>query len=190
VETNKKIWKFACALLAIVIVNTSAAWAYWPQSSANVALNNNGVKALNAKNYDLAIQYFAQAVHNSPNYKLAKDNLALSYNERGSKNKNNAKAAIKDFHAALYLNPGSSITKTNLDGVINSMKMDPKSFNDRIKLAESAEAEQDFMGAAVEYLAARAIKDDPSVHDKLSAIYKSLGRDQDAELEAAKATSK
>jgi tetratricopeptide (TPR) repeat protein len=183
----KGIWKFGCVFLAAVLVSMTSSLAYWPQSSANVALNNNGVKALNSKNYDLAIQYFAQALQNSPNYKLAKDNLVISYNERGLKNKNNAKSALKDFHAALYLNPGSSTTKTNLEGIVKSMKMDPKSFDDRVSLAKTAEAEQDFVGAAVEYTEALKIKDDPSVHEQLSAVYKSLGRDSEAESEAQKA---
>jgi len=80
------------------------------ENSQVIEINNEGVKALNAGNIQLALQKFAQALKVDPNYQLARDNLAIAHNNYGLQLQNNPKAAIKEFHQALYLNPVQSIT--------------------------------------------------------------------------------
>jgi tetratricopeptide (TPR) repeat protein len=188
-KSTKGICRFSCVLLAFAIGSVTSVWA---QSSETIGLNNDGVKALNSKNYELAIQLFEKALQNSPDYGLAKANLAITYNMLGSsKEKYNPKTALKDFHTSLFIDPSNSFTRTKLDELIrSSLKMDPRSFDSRLSLAKTAEEEHDFIGAAVEYQEALGIKEDASVHAKLSAIYKSLNKTDEAEAEARRAVSK
>lgn len=142
-----------------------------------VNLNNEGVRALEMKNYPLAFQKLEAAVKQDPNYKKAASNLGIAYNNYGlglAQNKQFSEA-IKYFHKAFYLDPTNQITKKNLGIVIQNMNRDPNNFQDRVDLGDDARKQArtptDWYGPIVEYQAALMIKDDPSVREKLGDVY-------------------
>ena len=141
-------------------------------STQVVELNNEGVKALNAGNFQLAITKFEQALKLDPSYQLAKENLAIAYNNYGLQLQNNPKEAIKQFHKALYLNPNNATTLQNLEGIITLMRKNPKSFKDRVELADQARLAGDFQGAIIEYKEALRLKDDANIHMKLGDVFR------------------
>ncbi|HEY9678501.1 MAG TPA: tetratricopeptide repeat protein [Drouetiella sp.] len=144
----------------------------YADSSAVINLNNDGVKALNTSNFQLAITKFEAALKLDPNYKLARDNLAIAHNNYGLQLRNDPPAALKQFHQALYLNQSNSTTMQNVDGIIRMMGLDPRNFNDRVKLGDQARLAADFVGAIIEYSAACKLKDDPKIHIKLGDVYR------------------
>jgi len=145
-----------------------------------ISLNNDGVKALNAGNYQLAIQKFEEALKSDPNYTLARDNLAIAHNNYGLQLRNNPKEALKQFHKALYLNRSNPTTLQNVEGIIRMLGKNPRSFADRVELGDQARLSGDFIGAIIEYEAACQIKDDPKIHVKLGDVYRVRGEDDKA----------
>lgn len=141
-------------------------------SSQVVGLNNEGVKALNAGNFQLAVQKFQEAVKLDPSYGLARENLAIAYNNYGLQLQNNPKEAIKQFHKALYLNRNNATTLSNLEGIISMLGKNPKKFQDRVELGDQARLAADFEGAAIEYIEALRLKEDPKIHAKLGDVYR------------------
>lgn len=144
----------------------------WADSSQVIGLNNDGVKALNASNYPLAIQKFEAALKLDPNYKLARDNLAIAHNNYGLGLRANPAEALKQFHQALYLNQTNATTMQNVEGIIRMMGKNPQSFADRVALGDQARLGADFVGAIIEYQAALRIKDDAKIHIKLGDVYR------------------
>lgn len=145
-----------------------------------INLNNEGVKALNAGNYQNAIQFFEGALKQDPNYTLARDNLAIAHNNYGLQLRNQPKEALKQFHKALYLNRQNATTLQNVEGIIRMMGLNPRNFADRVKLGDEARLSGDFIGAIIEYEAACQIKDDPKIHVKLGDVYRVRGEDDKA----------
>lgn len=137
-----------------------------------IELNNDGVRALNSGNIQLAIQKFEQALKLDPTYQLARDNLAIAHNNYGLQLRNNPKAAIKEFHQAIFLNPKNSTTQSNLAGIISMMGKNPRSFADRVQLGDEARHSGDMIGAIVEYAEALKIKDDRNLHLVLGDLYR------------------
>lgn len=137
-----------------------------------IGLNNEGVKALNSGNIQLAIQKFQQALQVDPNYQLAKDNLAIAHNNNGLQLRANPKEALKEFHQALFLSPNNVTTQSNVEGIIRMMGKNPRSFDDRVALGEDARHVSDFVGAIIEFTEALKIKDDPKYHLILGDIYR------------------
>lgn len=160
-----------CSTLPAAYVATWLTPAY-AESAQAVDLNNAGVKALNAGNFQLAIQKLEEAVKLDPSYKLAKDNLAIAYNNYGLQLQSNPKEAIKQFHKALFFDPTNSTTNANLQGIIRYMGKDPGSFKDRVTLAGDARKASDFDGAIIEYKAALQLKDDGKIHMSLGDVYR------------------
>ena len=165
------------ALLALSIVLqvvdvASIDPVYAADASRVISLNNEGVTALNSNNYQVAIQKFKAALDLDPTYSLARDNLAIAHNNFGLQLRNNPKAALKEFHEALYLNPNNATTLQNVNGIIQMMGKDPRSFKDRVELGDASRKSGDFIGAAIEYSQALKIKDDPAIHVKLGDVYR------------------
>ena len=147
------------------------------------SLNNDGAKALNSSNFQLAIQKFEEALKLDPNYKLASDNLATAYSNYGLQLRGNSHEALKQFHKALYLNRSNATTWQNIEGVIRLMGKNPKSFQDRVDLGDQARLAGDSIGAIIEYSAALQLKDDPKLHVKLSDAYRVHGEEDKAAQE-------
>ncbi len=162
------------SLSALLLSQSFFLYTFPAQADSNqvIALNNEGVVALNAGNVTLAMQKFEQALKLDPNYQLARDNLAIAHNNNGLQLKNNPKAAIKEFHQAIYLNPSNTTTQSNLAGIISMMGKNPKSFADRVQLGDEARHSGDMIGAIVEYSAALKIKDDRNLHLVLGDLYR------------------
>ncbi len=158
-------------------------------STQVVEFNNEGVKALNAGNFQLAITKFEAALRGDPGYGLAKENLAIAYNNYGLQLQNNPKEAIKQFHKALFLNPNNATTVSNLDGIITLMRKNPRSFKDRVELGDQARLGGDFQGSVIEYREAIRIKDDAGIHLKLGDVFR-VRDDIDKAIEEYKAATR
>lgn len=162
-------------------------FAFAAASGAVISLNNEGVKALNAGNYQLAIQKFEAAYKLDPTYQLARENLAIAYNNYGLQMQNNPGEAIKWFHKSLSLNPNNATTQGNLNTIVQMLGKNPGSYKDRMEMGRAARLAGDFDGAIVEYAAALRIKDDPKLHADLGDVYRVRDRLDDAirEFQAA-----
>ncbi len=163
--------------------------AYAANDPRLVELNNEGVRALNSNNYQLAIQKFEEALKIDSSYSKAKENLAIAYNNYGLSLTSNPKEAIKLFHKALYLSPGNTTSINNLDGIIGYLNKNPNSAKDRVALGDAARLAGDFQGAAVEYEAAGRIQPDPKTFSKLGDVYRVLG-DSDKSVQAYQSASR
>ena len=135
-----------------------------------VLLNNKAVVAIADNNYELAIKHLEDALKLDGKYQQARANLAIAYNNYGLQLKDRPEEAIKVFHKAFALDPTNEKTKTNLDTIIQYMGKNPKVFKDRLDLGNRAIAQGDKLGARIEWEAALAIKPDPIVQQKLSAL--------------------
>ena len=179
-SSQKDLRLFLCGqrpiLLAFSFFFLSQTALICPQAQADsnqvIELNNDGVRALNSSNVQLAIQKFEQALKLDPNYQLARENLAIAHNNNGLQLRNNPKAAIKEFHQAIYLNPKNTTTQSNLSGIISMMGKHPNSFADRVQLGDDARHSGDMIGAIIEYSEALKIKDDRNLHLVLGDLYR------------------
>lgn len=160
------------ALLYVPLIQSMSLTALAFDPDQVVRLNNDGVNALNAGNFPLAIQRFNEALKVDPNYKLAKDNLAITYNNYGLQLRNNPKEALKQFHQSLFLNRNNATTRQNLDGIVRIMGRNPGDFKDRVELGDQARLSGDFTGAIIEYSEALRLKDDAKIHVKLGEVYR------------------
>lgn len=150
-------------------------------------LNNNGVHALTAGDFQGAIQFFEQALKIEPGYSYARDNLAIAYNNLALKLP--PSQAIKYFHKAMAISPNNATTATNLESVLVSMKLDPHSFKDRLELGKQCRLQSDFDGAIVEFQAALRIKNDAALHVELGDVLRVRDRVDDATNEYRAALS-
>lgn len=137
-----------------------------------IRLNNEGVNALKANNFALAVTKFDGALKLDPTYRLARENLAIAYNNYGIANQNNPSAAIGYFHKSLFYSPDNPTAMQNLDVTIQALGKEPKSFKDRVALGKQSRQSGDFEGAAVEYAAALALKDDAKLRMDLGDVYR------------------
>jgi len=176
--------RFSRAFCALLLAQTIGVVAWqgvaFADSSQVINLNNEGVKALQANNFPEAVKAFQKALSIDPNYQLARDNLAIAHNNFGLQLKSNPKAALKEFHQALYLNPSNATTQGNVEGIIKMMGKNPRSFADRVALANDARHSGDFIGAIIEFLEALKIKDDPKIHMNLGEVYRVLDQNDKA----------
>lgn len=156
-------------LLSLFLAAMVPAFSANPAPEA-VSLNNDGVKALNQKDYDTAIEKFKQSLQKSPGYKYAHDNLAIAYNNVGISVPDDHEKSLKAFHMSMWLNPANKTTQANLNGAIKFAGKNPKSFEDRVALADQAVKDNDFAAAIVEYTQALSIRDDANVRKKLADV--------------------
>lgn len=137
-----------------------------------IILNNDGVRALNASNFQLAIQKFKEALKLDSSYEKARTNLAIAYNNYGLQLQSNPMQALAQFHESLAIDPNLETTRKNIDGIIRLMNRDPNKFEDRVDLGDAARKSAQWSGAIVEYQAALQIKNDASVHEKLGDVFR------------------
>ena len=159
-------------LLVVCLIGLSFESTAIADQNQVISLINEGVKALNSGNIQLAIQKFEQALQLDPNYKLARDNLAIAHNNYGLQLRGSPKEALKEFHQALYLNPDNATTLSNVEGIIRMMGKNPRAFADRVALGEDSRHASDFVGAIIEFNEALKLKDDPKLHVELGDIYR------------------
>jgi tetratricopeptide (TPR) repeat protein len=171
-------FSFCLSLVISAAPQGSAIAASDPNQVSNAAamLNNDGVKALNSGNFQLAIQKFEEALKLVPNYKFAIDNLAIAYNNYGLKLP--PAQGLRQFHKSLFWNPTNATTSQNLENVIQFLGKNPRNPKDRIELAKQARMSGDFEGAIVEYQAASRIQPDGKTFEDLGDVYRVRADDQ------------
>jgi Tfp pilus assembly protein PilF len=150
-------------------------------SAEAIYLNNEGVRELNAGDFETAIKTFEQALIVDHTYTYARDNLRIAHNNYGRSKEKEPEIALREFQKASFLDPKDSIVKDNIEESIKLLKKDPHSFSDRIALAKSFKDNGDLVGAAVEYEAALKIKGDPTTRDSLVEAYQALSKGKDEE---------
>jgi TonB family protein len=143
-----------------------------------IRLNNQGVKALNKEDYDLAIEIFKQALKLDPDYTLAKMNLSIVFNDAGFKFRHiYPDRSLRYFHEAVFFYPFNSRSQPNLDAMLVILGRDPDSFYDRAILGLQSELEEDSTSAIVEYWSALKIRPDAELERKLELLRRSVQKD-------------
>lgn len=134
----------------------------------DVKLNNEGVRLMNAGKLVEAIAMFKESLQVQPtataasNLSVAFNNLGMQQSEAGSH-----KDALKSFHQSAYVCPDNATTRGNIDKTITALGRNPEQFEDRLALADEANAAGDLAGVIVEYTAALKIREDAALRSKL-----------------------
>lgn len=152
------------------IISPGPAAAYAGNNQQAALLNNAGVQALTAKNFQLAIQKFEEALKIDPTYKFAIDNLSIAYNNYALTLP--PQEALRYFHKAFALSPSNPTTQANLDIAVQAVGKKPNSFKDRIELAKQSRLSGDFDGAIAEYICALRLQNDGKTHLDLGNVYR------------------
>jgi len=160
----------AVALSLFLVMTGAVQWSSAAPRQEAITLNNAGVLALNKRDFKTAIANLKLALDTDPTYGVAAENLSIAYNNYGLTLNSNPEDALAQFHRAVFYNSGDQTAKENMEGVIRLMKKDPTSFNVRVAFGDQAAAQQDYIGAFIEYKQALSIKEDPAVTGKLKAI--------------------
>ncbi len=158
-----------CAIFALaltVLLNVPADC----KSEKEVSLNNEGVRALGRKEFQVAIDKFKSALASNPRYALARENLGIACNNYALALSKTPKEGIKYVHSALIVDSDNKTTHENLDSFIQMLGKNPKSFEHRVQLGDVAQTSGDFAGALIEYEAALKIKDNSDVRKKLALV--------------------
>ncbi|MBX3148909.1 tetratricopeptide repeat protein [Candidatus Obscuribacterales bacterium] len=172
----------ASIIIAAFLFTLEVPLAYSQSDSMVVELNNEGVRALSAQNFSLAISKLEESLKRDPSYGRARENLAIAYNNfgLGLAAKREFSEAIKYFHKAVYIDSNNSTSKQNLSLIVQNLGRSPNNFQDRVALGDEARKQirtpQDWAGPIVEYQAALAIKDDPGVREKLGDVYRIIDK--------------
>jgi tetratricopeptide (TPR) repeat protein len=163
-------WLYRLALSQQAVVEVAPAYAV--DQNVLIGLNNDAVRAINAQNYQLAIEKLEQASSLIPLTRMLELTLAIAYNNYGLVFQNNPMEAIKYFHKAVLLDANNATTLQNLSGIIQKMGKNPRSFADRVAIGDACRKAADFVGAIVEYQEALKIKDDGPLHEKLGDVFR------------------
>ncbi len=170
-----------CALVTLIcLVFSTAPLAFGATREAVVNLNNEGVRALQSNNLELAEDRLQKCLKLDPSYKKARENMAILYNHRGILLQKNPPKAIVEFHKAQFYQPGNATSSQNLRYIIKALGKDPDSFRDRLALGREARLAGDLIGATVEFGEALKIKDDTAVRLDLGNTYRVLDQLDDA----------
>lgn len=163
--------------------------AAWSASSEVIGLNNEGIRALNSGNYELAIEKLEAALNLDPSYQLAKDNLAITYNNYGLMKQTDPDQALRLFHKSLKFGPSNPTTKANIEAIMGLMKMDPNSFSDRVKIGDQARKDDNLEAAQFEYEAALNIKTDDTIKTQLELVKTELRKRRKSESKSGSSTA-
>jgi TonB family protein len=148
-----------------------------------IQLNNDGVKALESSNFPFSVEKFRESLKANPTYRLARQNLAISFNNEGLQSRRDAPKALRLFHMASFVDSDNLTTEQNMNGVIELLGKNPRSFEDRLALADDCVNKNELNGAVVEYRAALKLKDDATTHKKLADVYHRLNEKEKAAAE-------
>lgn len=153
--------------------------------SRAVGLSNEGVLALEQEDWAVAIDKLSQALIADPDNGTTRSNLAIAHNNFGIYlgRHYDKPGALKQFHQAQFLEGKNPLTIANLNKLIKLLGKNPNKFADRVTLGDHAKAEDDPIGAVVEYEAALKLKNDPETHRKLGDIYRQIDQGDKAAAE-------
>ncbi len=133
-------------------------------------LTNEASSLLEANQLPEAISKLEQAIKLDAKTPYAKENLAVALNNLAIADQTPVEKRIDLLHQSLFWNPKFDTARTNLNNYLESIGHDPKSFAERVKLADQCAAKHDTKGAIVEYTEALSIKEDSGVRNKLAQL--------------------
>jgi len=139
-------------------------------ATEKIAINDDGVRALEKGEFTKAIHLFKSALAIDNNFELARDNLSIAYNNFAIKSADKPDVALDSLHKALFLDPDNELTKTNLAGMLKRLGMNENNYKDRVALAEQAAKKGKNISALVEYRAAVKLDPNPSILAKVSQL--------------------
>jgi len=137
-------------------------------------LTREGSALVSANQLPQAIAKLEEALKLDVKTPYAKENLAVALNNLAIAKETPDDKKIELLHQSLFWNPKFDGARTNLNNYLQSFGHDPKSFAERVKLAEQCGAKHDAKGATVEYTEALSIKEDSAVRNKQSQLQKNL----------------
>lgn len=129
-----------------------------------------GSVAAGNNQFDKAISEFEQALKIDPKQERAREGIAIAFNNMAIEKETSSEKSIELFRKALFWDPTCDIARGNLNSYLQSMGMDPKSFDVRVKLAEQCLKNNDVRGAIVEYAEALIYRSDDNTRKKLEAL--------------------
>ncbi len=139
-------------------------------ATEKVAMNDDGVRALNKGEFTKAIQLFKSALAIDNNFELARDNLSIAYNNHAIQSIKTPELALDSLHKALFLDPDNQLTKKNLAGVIARIGKSATRYEDRIALADEALKRGKAISALVEYREAVKLNPNPTILARVSSL--------------------
>jgi len=167
--TMKTQWILTFALVAC----TLHAGAAGNTLQSAESLNNQGIAALERKDFPTAFKKFRAALQVDPNYPPPKTNLPITHGQYGLQLRkgNRLTEALREIHKAGYW---GGVWDDEVDKTVRTLGKNPNSFEDRVQLADEALKAGDHLGAAVEYRAALSLKSDPQVQRELDNVSRSI----------------
>jgi hypothetical protein len=145
-----------------------------PTPQEVISLNNVGVKEINKEHWQSAAEKFEDALKIDPQYRLARQNWAITELHWGVHLKAEPAVALIHLHKAYLLNDNSPSVLNETEKAVKALRLNPRLFADRVKLAEEAERNADLTGAAVEYFAALSLHKDSKTQMKFDTIFEKL----------------
>jgi signal peptidase I len=139
-------------------------------ATEKIAINDDGVRALDKGEYTKAIHLFKSALAVDNNFELARDNLSIAYNNFAIQSAGKPEVALDSLHKALFLDPDNDLTKKNLAGILKRMGKDANKYEDRVALATDAEKHGKAISALVEYRAAVKLNPNAAILAKVSEL--------------------
>lgn len=139
-------------------------------ATEKVDLNDQGVKALEAQQFNQAIRLFNEALLIDKDYQIARDNLSIAYNNYAIHLHIKPEAAIDKLHKALYIDPENELTRKNLNKLLGRIGKNPEDVKVRTELAEKAFSEKRFLDALVEYREAARIEEDDAISARIEQL--------------------
>jgi tetratricopeptide (TPR) repeat protein len=154
------------AISALVVFSNCTIEAICQEMEECARINNEGVRALNAKQYDQAIKLFEVSLKVKPDYSIAKDNLIIVHLRRGIQLRSEGKLeeSLRELHMVAI---DTHHWDDELSQTIKKLGKNPNLFEDRVALASAAQDKGDLDGAVVEYLAALNLKKDAEISSRL-----------------------
>jgi len=137
---------------------------------AQVTANNTAVKLIKEDKNEEAIDLLEPIMKECPVYNRGRQNLAIAYNNLGLKQVKNPRVALDSMWRSYCLAPEVSTTDQNITQLYQRLKLDPKSFETRVEMADSQSALGCLYGAYAEYTAALLLREDAATRAKLNAI--------------------
>lgn len=139
-------------------------------ATEKIAINDDGVRALDKGEYTKAIHLFKSSLAIDNNFELARDNLSIAYNNFAIQSASKPEVALDSLHKALFLDPDNELTKKNLAGILKRMGKDASKYEDRIALGQDALKHHKTISALVEYRAAVKLHPSPAALAKVSML--------------------
>lgn len=139
-------------------------------ATEKIAINDEGVRALDKGEFTKAIHLFKSALAIDNNFELARDNLSIAYNNFAIQNAGKPDVALDSLHKALFLDPDNELTKKNLSGILKRMGRDATKYEDRAALAQDALKRGKTISALVEYRAAIKLNPNPTILGEISNL--------------------